>query len=46
MTRRKVSSGSWRDYESEKAAWIARNPSATPAQYDAAMARIARMCRV
>lgn len=46
MTRRKVSSGSWRDYESEKAIWIARNPGATPEQYEAAMARIARLCGV
>ena len=46
MKRRKVSSGSWRDYEAYKASWIAQNPAATPEQYEAAMARIARLCGV
>ena len=46
MKRRKVSSGSWRDYEAYKASWIARNPGATPAEYEAAIARIARFCGV
>lgn len=31
-------------YEAAKAAWIARNPDAAPAKYEAAMRRIARKC--
>ena len=33
---------SWQAYEAAKRAWIAANPNATPAQYDAAMRAIAR----
>lgn len=29
-------------YEARKASWAARNPSATPSEYEAAMRRIAR----
>jgi hypothetical protein len=32
----------WHSYEAAKAAWIASHPNATPAQYNAAMLRIAR----
>lgn len=33
---------SWHAYEAAKAAWIAAHPNATPAEYEAAMRRIAR----
>lgn len=33
-------------YEQLKAVWKAANPAATPAEYDAAMARIIRLARV
>jgi hypothetical protein len=33
-------------YEAAKAAWIASHPDATPAEYEAAMRRIARECGV
>lgn len=35
-----------RKYECMKADWIAQNPDATPAEYTAAMIRIARRCGV
>ncbi len=34
----------WSAYEARKAAWLAENPGATPAQYEAALRRIAREC--
>lgn len=35
-----------RRYESEKAAWIAKNPEATPAEYQQAMRAIAQRAGV
>lgn len=34
------------EYEAKKAAWIAANPNATPAEYTKAMREIARKCGV
>jgi len=36
----------WLEYERRKAEWKRNNPSSTPAQYDRAVARIARECGV
>lgn len=36
----------WHSYELLKARWIERHPNATPAQYQAAMRRIARRLRI
>lgn len=33
-------------YEQRKAAWIHQHPNATAAEYEAAMSRIARECKV
>ena len=33
-------------YEAEKAAWIARNPDATPREYEQAMLAIAQRCGI
>lgn len=33
-------------YEQRKSAWIHQHPNATPAEYEAAMARMARECKV
>ena len=35
-----------REYERRKRKWIAAHPEATPAEYTAAMTRIARECGV
>ncbi len=32
----------WQDYEYAKQEWVNRHPRATPQEYEAAMARIAR----
>lgn len=37
---------SWGTYETRKADWTRANPEATPAEYQAAMTRIARECGV
>lgn len=36
----------WADYERKKADWQQANPGATPAEYQAAMKRIATECGV
>jgi hypothetical protein len=36
----------WQRYEQMKAAWKKANPRATPAQYEAAIARIVKQCGV
>jgi hypothetical protein len=36
----------WQRYEAMKRAWIKANPGATVAQYDAAIARIIKICKV
>lgn len=45
VCRRKIAPrrprGSWHDYEYAKQEWRARNPGASCAEYEAAMARIA-----
>lgn len=40
-TRRLQRPNPWPQYEAEKRAWCARNPEATPEQYEAAMRSIA-----
>ena len=42
MNRELPEQDAMRRYEAEKAAWIARNPEATPAEYQAAMRAIAQ----
>lgn len=42
--RRPKRKDGWREYEAKKQQWLAANPSATPRQYEQAMARIARQC--
>ena len=42
----KMRPGLYRDYEEAKTDWRARNPNASPAEYEAAMRRIALACRV
>lgn len=37
---------SYSRYESLKAQWIATHPNATPQQYQQAMQRIAKVCKV
>ena len=36
----------WNAYEAAKDVWLASHPEATPAEYTAAMTRIARECGV
>ena len=36
----------WPSYESAKQSWLDKNPNCTPAEYQAAMTRIARECGV
>lgn len=45
-TRRRPAGSPWTAYEAAKSAWIASHPVATPAEYTAAMTRIARQCGV
>ncbi len=44
--RFKMSNPNWQQYEAMKQAWIKANPGATAAQYDAAIARIVKICKV
>jgi hypothetical protein len=36
----------WLEYEQRKQAWILAHPKSTPAEYEAAMLRLARECGV
>lgn len=42
MKRQAKPAATWHDYEYAKQQWIARNPGATPEQYQQAIAAIAR----
>jgi hypothetical protein len=44
--RTRVTCADYARYEARKAEWVARNPGATSAQYDAAVSVIAKACGV